>query len=171
MKEIDETNQSSAPSYEGEPPETVQAGDSVFITTTNTYATVLSKPDEKGDIQLQAGIIKLTANISVLRKSERDKKDSKQTSGRIKRLEHNIPHELDIRGMTVGEAEMAVDAHLDAATLSGLHQATIIHGKGTGVLRAGIKDFLRTHGHVEEFRLGRYGEGESGVTVVTLKQR
>ena len=77
--------------------------------------------------------------------------------------------ECDVRGMTLEEAILAVDMFLDGAALNRLKQVYIIHGKGTGVLRAGIQKHLKGHPSVSEFRLGRYGEGEDGVTVVTLK--
>jgi DNA mismatch repair protein MutS2 len=89
----------------------------------------------------------------------------------VKKSASSAGMEIDVRGMTLDEAVLEVDKYLDDAFLSGLTEVFIIHGKGTGVLRAGIKDFLRTHSHVEEYRLGRYGEGESGVTIVTLKQK
>ncbi len=79
--------------------------------------------------------------------------------------------EKDVRGLMLEEAISVVDKFLDDCYLSSLHEVTIIHGKGTGVLRAGIGDFLRHHPCVKSYRPGRYGEGEAGVTVVTLKDK
>ena len=79
--------------------------------------------------------------------------------------------ETDVRGMTLDEAILVVDKFIDDSYISGLHEVTIIHGKGTGVLRAGISDFLRKHPTVKSYRAGRFGEGEMGVTVVTLKDK
>ena len=73
--------------------------------------------------------------------------------------------------MTLDEAIMIVDKFIDDSYISGLHEVTVIHGKGTGILRQGIGDFLRKHPTVKSYRAGRYGEGEAGVTVVTLKDR
>ena len=77
--------------------------------------------------------------------------------------------ELNVIGRTVYEAIPEVEAFLDSAVLSNLEEVRIVHGMGTGKLRAGIHEFLRTHGNVAEFRLGRYGEGETGVTIVKIK--
>ena len=81
----------------------------------------------------------------------------------------SVATECDLRGMNLDEAMDAVDKFLDDAALSSLSEVQIIHGKGTGTLRAGIKTHLRGHPHVRAFRGGKYGEGEDGVTVVTLK--
>ena len=77
--------------------------------------------------------------------------------------------ECDVRGYTLEEAILAVDLFLDGAVLNRLHEVSIIHGKGTGVLRSGIHKHLKSVRAVQEFRLGHYGEGEDGVTIVTLK--
>ena len=77
--------------------------------------------------------------------------------------------ECDVRGMTVEEALVQVDLFIDGACLNSLKQVSVIHGKGTGALRSGIHSHLKRHPSVSEFRLGRYGEGEDGVTILTLK--
>ena len=81
----------------------------------------------------------------------------------------NVDRELDVRGLAQDEALPEVDRYLDEATLAGLHEVSIIHGKGTGTLRMGIQRHLKGHMDVKSYRLGVYGEGEDGVTVVTLK--
>ncbi|MDF2523638.1 MAG: MutS2 family protein, partial [Clostridiales bacterium] len=80
----------------------------------------------------------------------------------------SISSELDLRGFNLDDALENVDKYLDDASLSGLHEITLIHGKGTGVLRNGIHQYLRSHHHVKSYRLGKYGEGEAGVTIVEL---
>lgn len=77
---------------------------------------------------------------------------------------------MDLRGFTVDEAIDKVDKYIDNAVIAGLNEVTIIHGKGTGALRSGVQDFLKHHPHVNSFRLGKFGEGESGVTVVELRR-
>jgi len=85
------------------------------------------------------------------------------------RAMRNAKTELDLRGMTADEGVMETDSFLDEAVMAGLETVTVIHGKGTGALRAAIHAHLKAHPSVKSFRLGVYGEGESGVTVVTLK--
>ena len=84
-------------------------------------------------------------------------------------MTRTVSMECDVLGMALDEALSAVDQYLNEAVMAGLNEVSIIHGKGTGVLRSGIQQHLRRHMLVKEFRLGVYGEGESGVTVVTLK--
>ena len=124
---------------EGGAPADIRPGDSLMLLTLNTRGEALTAPDNKGELTVQAGALKLKVNVR------------------------------DVRGMTLEEAILAVDMFLDGATLNRLKMVYIIHGKGTGVLRAGIQKHLKKHPAVSEFRLGRYGEGEDGVTVVTLK--
>ena len=81
----------------------------------------------------------------------------------------SISPQIDIRGMNVEEAVTALGKFLDDAAIAGLSEVTIVHGKGTGALRNGVHLYLKTHHHVKSYRLGKYGEGESGVTIATLK--
>ena len=155
---------------DSQPPKTVRPGDEVEILTLNTRGTVLAAPDARGEVQLQAGIMKMKAHLSQLRlvKPERAPQKSvvRTKTGAMTRT---VPMECDVRGMMVEEGIAAVDIYLDEAVLAGLHEVSIIHGKGTGALRSGIQQHLKKHPHVKSFRLGIYGEGEDGVTVVTLK--
>ena len=80
-----------------------------------------------------------------------------------------VETECDVRGCNLEEAILAVDMFLDGAVINRLREVSIIHGKGTGILRSGIHKHLKTHPAVKEFRLGRYGEGEDGVTIVTMR--
>ena len=152
------------------PPKDLNPGDLVDIVHLNQRGTVLAKPDPKGEVQLQAGILKLKAHISQLRlvNEEAPKKKSvaKTATGALTRT---VPMSFDVRGMALDEALPEVDRYLDEAVMGGLNEVTIVHGKGTGILRAGIQQHLKRHGHVKSHRLGIYGEGETGVTIVTLK--
>jgi DNA mismatch repair protein MutS2 len=87
----------------------------------------------------------------------------------LKRTKDRVSSELDLRGANLEEAYLEVDRFIDEAFLGNLGQISIIHGKGTGVLRTGITDYLRKHKHVKSYRLGNYGEGGNGVTIVELK--
>jgi len=101
-----------------------------------------------------------------------EKKKSKMISTAFKTDKKTTASlQTDVRGMTLDEAILVVDKFIDDSYISGLHEVTVIHGKGTGVLRAGISDFLRKHPTVKEYRAGRFGEGETGVTVITLKDK
>lgn len=164
----------------GQPLKSVKIGDYVEITHLNTTGTVVSLPDVKGDVQVQAGALKLKVPLKSLRsakppKKEKSKwtpalgKDSSKNAAAMSTRDRSVSSETDVRGMTLEEAILAVDLYLDSAVMQSLNEVYIIHGKGTGVLRAGIQDHLRRHPHVKTFRLGKYGEGEDGVTVVTLK--
>ncbi len=155
----------------GTAPKTVKPGDQVTILTLGTTGTVLAPPDEKGDVQLQAGIMKFKAHISQLRMKQEPAKAKQRTTvqGHVNMMDRTVRMECDVRGMNLEEALMAVGQYLDQAKMAGLGEVSIIHGKGTGVLRAGIQQDLRRNPHVKSFRKGVYGEGEEGVTVVTLK--
>ena len=152
------------------PPKDLRPGDEVMIVHLNQKGTVLSKPDAKGEVQLQAGILKLKAHLTQLQLIEESKAAPKtRVRAQTGAAARTVPMEWDVRGCALDEALPQVDQYLDEAVLAGLNEVSIIHGKGTGVLRAGIQQHLRSHPHVKAFRLGMYGEGESGVTVITLK--
>ena len=158
------------PAGVGEVPKTVQVGDTVELVNLGTKATILTLPDSRGECTVQAGALKLKAKLKDMRTAQPDKPKKQPKSGnRIHVAPRPVETECDVRGCNLEEALMAVDLFLDGAVLNRLRTVSIIHGKGTGILRAGIHKHLRTHSAVKEFRLGRYGEGEDGVTIVTLK--
>ncbi len=153
----------------GQPPKSVKPGQSVKIVSLDQRATVLSPADAKGEVQVQAGILKLNVKLSDLRIVPDEQ--PKQTKSKIAAVQdRRVGLELDIRGMLVDEALVIVDRYLDDAFLTGLSEVNIIHGKGTGALRSGVQDYLKRHSRVKSFRIGNYGEGDAGVTVVTLKK-
>ncbi len=152
------------------PPKTVRAGDTVNIVTLDQKATVLSAPDSKGEVMVQAGVMKLNVKLKDIRLIE-EKKAAAPTSGKVGLgAGKQVGLELDVRGMLVDEANIIVDRYLDNAYNAGLSEVNIIHGKGTGALRTGIQAFLKRHPLVKGYRMGSYGEGDAGVTVVTLKK-
>ena len=162
----------------GSVPTALKVGDTVLLVNLNTKATVLTAPDAKGECTVQAGALKLKANLADMRTAQPDKPEKPKgrqpakgsgSSTNISVSTRAVQTECDVRGMNLEEALLAVDLFLDGAILNRLKQVYIIHGKGTGILRSGIQQHLRKTKAVKEFRLGQYGEGEDGVTVVTLK--
>lgn len=154
-------------------PRPLQKGDTVHIYDIDKKATLLETP-KKGDTQVmvQAGVIKTRVKISNLRlmKDENVKMGGKAITKNIRStLDTRGISEIDVRGQTAEEAIMSVDSAIDTAILSHTERLTVIHGKGTGVLRREIQNFLRHHKAVKSFRLGTFGEGEAGVTIVELK--
>ncbi|MBU3161204.1 endonuclease MutS2 [Clostridium frigoris] len=156
----------------GEKIKNVKQGEEVFLPSLNQKVIVISKPDKKGEVQVQAGIMKINVKVDDLRVSklsQEDKKKAKIKKREMKLNLSNVSTSVDLRGMDSEEAIFTVDKYLDEACLGGLKEVTIIHGKGTGVLRNAITDMLKRHGHSKTYRLGNYGEGGSGVTVVEIK--
>ena len=156
------------------PSRPIREGDLVEFPGVKTPAEVVSVGRD-GTLQLKAGILKMKARADEVRLIEDDERAArKKPSPTVRRspdraLRAAVPSELDIRGMETLEAETVVDNFLSAAVMGRLETVTIIHGKGTGALRKAVHDILRRNKAVKSFRLGVYGEGESGVTVVTLK--
>lgn len=154
-------------------PRPLKVGDNVLIFDIDKNATILELPKSGDMVLVQAGIIKTRVPLKNLRLLDKKIKE-KKTGGhrnvtKAPGSDTSVRNEIDLRGMNVEEAIMEVDAFIDHALLRNLNQLTIIHGKGTGVLRSGIQQHLKRHKAVKSFRLGVYGEGESGVTVVELK--
>ena len=151
-------------------PRELRVGDTVQIIDIDKKATVLEKPD-RDQVLVQAGIIKMRVKLKNLRLIEEDKVTVERRRERTvtKDVSRNAKSEIDVRGQTADEAVMSVDQAIDSCRMSNIHMLTVIHGKGTGVLRSAIAGFLRHHKAVKSFRLGTFGEGESGVTIVELK--
>ncbi len=150
-------------------PRELRTGDNVLIFDLDKRAVVLEAPRD-GQVLVQAGIIKTRVDVKNLRLLEEKQKD--RPRGRTVTKNVSAPEagtSLDLRGMNADEALMEVDSFLDRVGRMGLAQVTIIHGKGTGVLRAAVQKHLRRCPGVKSFRLGAFGEGESGVTIVELK--
>ena len=152
-------------------PRKLRIGDSVSIKTLNKDGTVLELPDAKGDVVVRAGMIKTKVHVSALRLNEESapKKRTPPGRGTHKGSGERVKRELDLRGMLVSEAEIALEQYLDSAMLMGIGEIVVIHGKGTGAVRNAVRNLLKGHRLVKSFRPGVFGEGDDGVTVVTLK--
>ena len=153
-----------------EPTRAIRVGDTVELLKLGTKASVLAI-NKDGSYQLRAGIMQITAKPEevYLLENETQNAAKKVIAGKVRELKAAAQPELDIRGMAVDEALPVLDNFLDAAYMGNLPNARIIHGKGTGVLRAAVQEELRRCKYVKSFRLGVYGEGESGVTIVEFK--
>ena len=151
-----------------------QVGQEVVIAELNQAAVVMARPDKDGMVEVRAGILKTKVPLSGLKAPDKlakpREKPVRRSHTRVQ-LDHDrkASMELNLLGYTVEEAIGEVDRFLDGALMRGQHTVYIIHGMGTGALRAGIQKHLRTHRQVKSFRLGGYGEGGAGVTVVELK--
>lgn len=154
-------------------PRELKLGDSVRLMDMGTKGTVISLPDASGNVGVQMGMIKTKTKLDNLELVTESAPVQKKKGGVKKTLQSNANRkssmELDIRGMMSDEGVMEVDRFIDNCLLGGIETITIIHGKGTGALRAAVHQFLKTHKNVKSYRLGAYGEGEAGVTVAVLK--
>ena len=157
-------------------PRPLKLNDKVRLTDIDKTGTLVALPDGSGNCFVMVGILRTKTNVSNLRLEEENKNAAppKKVKGTVtKSVQSNATRkasmELDIRGMTADEGIMEVDGFIDSCLLSGLKFITIIHGKGTGVLREAVQRFLKQNKYVKSYRPGVYGEGEAGVTVVELK--
>ena len=142
------------------------------MTTFNQKGIVVSHVSKSNEVQVQIGNMKTNVNIKYLRKinkTESKKNVSSSYSYSNISKTKNVKSEINVIGYNVDEAIFVIDKFLDDCSLAKLQNARIVHGKGTGKLRNGIHQFLKTNPHVKSFRIGNFGEGEMGVTIVELK--
>ena len=155
-------------------PRKLKKGDEVTIVTIGADATLLEDPDKSGNVRVQAGIMKTRVNIKDLRLKENE---ATVTSGdkKMKASTYTVSRtttfrdEIDLRGMNGDEAWLAVDKYIDEAMLANVRTVRLIHGKGTGALKAALWKFLKGDKRISSFRIGQFGEGDGGVTVLELK--
>jgi len=161
-----------------EPPETLKIGDRVLLVDMGCEGVVSSYDEKSENAEVQIGGIKMRVakeRLRLIAGKAKKEKSAQSTYNTIKSVksEHKVlasqDTRCDIRGMTVDEALPVVDLAIDSLVIAGLHEITIIHGKGTGKLRAAVHQHLRKHPQIKTFRLGTFGEGEDGVTIAELK--
>jgi len=156
--------------------EEIKIGERVKLVNLNQNGEILTMPDDKGDLQVQVGPLKVNTNMSKLMliidgtKKKPQQKTSKYGS-LYKYKTQEISISINVRGKNLDDAVMDVDKYLDDAYMAGLHEVTIIHGRGEGILREGLTQMFKKHKHVEAFRKGSYNEGGDGVTICTLSAR
>jgi DNA mismatch repair protein MutS2 len=157
-------------------PRALKVYDTVLLADIDKKGTLLTLPDKSGSCMVQVGLMKTKTKQENLRlieeKIENQVKINNQhisTKGLQSNATRQTSMELDIRGMAADEGVVEVDRFIDSCIMGGLQLITIIHGKGTGILRDAVHRFLKAHRQVKSYRLGKYGEGETGVTVVELR--
>ncbi len=147
----------------------IRPGTPLYLDAMGQRGTALRAPDKDGNLEVQVGVMKIKTHISTVSAAPPEKKKPSHTPTGYKRgAVEGLKTEVDLRGMTLDEAELVTEKFIDDAVLLHLETVTVIHGKGTGVLRSGIHALLKRNPSVKSFRLGKYGEGEDGVTIVTL---
>ena len=149
----------------------LETGDAVFVRRINQKGFIISEVDDSQTVMVQIGLVKTKVKKSDLRKIKSDEeiKQKNNTNRMVKLKTSSINPTLDLRGYNLDEALLELDKYLDDAFMSNLNEVQVIHGKGTGVLREGVTQFLKKHKHVKESRLGTFNEGGDGVTIVKLK--
>lgn len=155
-------------------PRPLKVGDKVVLADIGEKATVTATENRKGEVEVLAGIIKMRTPLSNIRlasdvPNKPPKKKLTPKGEHVFAPVEGSKGEVDLRGMNVEEAIVEIDRHIDHCMRMGLTTLHIIHGKGTGVLRKGVQEYLRKHKFIKSFRLGTFGEGENGVTIATLK--
>ncbi len=144
-------------------------GMDVYVTSLEKEGTLVTLPNSKGKATVSIGIIQTEIDVKYLAVPPAGKKDAVSSGIKVERAHSTVPMSLDVRGQLSDEAVANVDMYLDLAFGRNLRSVTIIHGKGTGALKNAIWDYLRQNKKVSSYRLGAYGEGDAGVTVVELK--
>lgn len=152
----------------------LKVGDRVRVVTLDQVGEVMTLPDDKGDLQVKIGIMKVNINVSDLMLVEEQKNVSGKASslygGLSLRKAKTISPTVNVQGENLEDAMMDVDKYLDDAYMAGLKEVTVIHGRGEGILKEGLRRAFKNHKLVASFRKGKYDEGGDGVTVVTLKE-
>ncbi len=147
----------------------LKPGMPVFINHLGKTATVLEVKNQK-EVLVQVGILKMKADIADLEYADNpEKQQAPKEHKKIEIKAGSVASTIDLRGLNAEEAFVETDRFLDSAVMAGLNEVTLLHGKGTGALRAALHEYLRKHPHCSKFRIGQYGEGDAGVTVVTVK--
>ena len=150
----------------------IQLGMLVEVIPFNATGTVISLPNKSNEVQIQIGNTKMNISLSNLNKTKKTLTNENFSTTKVNRNNGSkskyISPEINVIGQNVDEAIYIIDKYLDDCTISNISPIRIVHGKGTGKLREGIHAFLKKHPHVKSFRLGTFGEGEMGVTVVEL---
>ena len=151
-------------------PRPLKKGDTVFLVDIGKEGTLLADPD-RGSVMVQAGVFRTKTKIENLRLVEKtaQKEKKPKTSTTRAHISHDFHDEVDLRGMTGDEAWFVVDKYFDTAIVMGFHTVRLIHGKGTGMLKQALWKYLKNDKRIANFRIGQYGEGDGGVTVVELK--
>ncbi len=156
-------------------PRKLKKGDEVIIMTLGSSATLLEDPDKSGNVRVQAGILQTRVKIKDLKLKEDDGVTVQSGDKKMKTSTYTVSRassfrdEIDLRGMNGDEAWLAVDKYFDEALLAGFRKVRLIHGKGTGALKTALWKFLKGDKRISSFRIGQFGEGDGGVTVVELK--
>jgi len=148
----------------------IHPGVEVFVTSLGQNGTIVSNISKSNEVQVQIGSMKINVPIQYLEKIKKSNtgKNSTASYNSISKSK-SVKSEINVIGMNVDEAIWVIDKFLDDTSLAKLQSVRIVHGKGTGKLREGIHKFLKTNSHVESFRIGSFGEGELGVTIVELQ--
>ena len=154
-------------------PRALKPGDTVLIADIDKKGTVLKASDSSGFVEVQAGILKTRVRLGNLRLLQDNQvgipKQRGGVSNNISRSKIPTKNELDLRGQMVEEALIELDRFIDNAQLANIGALSVIHGKGTGALRSAVQRHLKTHPSIKSYRLGHFGEGEDGVTIIELK--
>ncbi len=153
------------------PPENLNVGDVVRVLSLGQDGTVAEPPNDKGEVLVQVGLMKMSVSIKKLLLVNKQKRDQQVYKKHAEKRQTSayIQTEIDVRGENIEDAMVIIDKYLDDAALSSLEKVRIIHGKGTGALRKGLHEHFKRHPHVKAFEFAAYNEGGNGATVITLK--
>jgi DNA mismatch repair protein MutS2 len=166
--EVAEPEKPPEPEPEPQPIGELAVGDAVTIRTIGQRGSVLSPPDDDGQVEVQVGILRVTVPVTDLARAPEPLVTVTRTPVALRTERGPVPRELHLRGLRVEPAVYELDRYLDRAAVAHHDHVRIVHGKGTGAVRAAVHERLRHHPLVKSFHLGEQGEGDSGVTVVEL---